>query len=311
MSVIGISNGKSKKIELVKGISAWTYGYDGEKAYQIRKFNKKAHATLKFKYLFPYAGSLEFNAKNHTAKLWYKPKGAGYKFAKKLPKVYMMPIIDARADKKEFNGWTDEEYKRVAKQVADAIIKDRYAIGVQIDIEPFQPDHLPFYKYLKDFLNKHGKYCTMFTGPKRTNLMKQIFNSCNIVILSGYDLNGDGTPLEKYKKLFKSAVAKIDKLAKETNGRYMVGIPASASWGEWEYTVNAGGKDRKESGCKQEDYIKACLNILKKYKKSPEYIGVSLWQLKVGKKDEPKKVKKKTKFPNYIRPSIWKLLENY
>jgi hypothetical protein len=303
--------GEKKTVKLEKGISAWNYGYSDANAEKILEFNKKALPNLRFKYLFPYGGSLGFNPKTRTAEIWYNSEKNSNRFAEKLPELHMMPIIDARADKGEFNGWSDEEYRRAALQTAEVIINDRNAAGVQIDIEPFHPDHLPYYRNLKEALNKKGKYCTMFVGNKHPDLMRKIFQSCDIVILSGYDVNGDGTPLKKYRKAFKGAITRLDKIAKETKGKYMVGIPAAASWGEWEYIVDSKGKIIKRSGFKQEEYVKVCLDIVKNYKGSPEFLGLSLWQLSVGEKDEPLKVKKETKFPNYIRESIWERLEKY
>ena len=304
---------QAKAALLPRGLSAWSYSYDEGVATKIRSFNSQAKSNLQFKYFFPYAGSLGFNLKKREAKLYYKPTTTSDRYADSLPPgTFIMPIIDARADHKEFSDWTDEQYKAAALKVAAAIIKDSRAIGVQIDIEPFAEAHLPFYKYLRTQLNAHGKYSTMFVGPKNEQLMTKLFEACDILVLSGYDLNGENTGVAKYKKLLGNAVARVQKLASQTQGKYMVGIPAAASWGEYEYAVDKRGGNRIETGVKQDDYVQAALSVLKDYNKSPEFLGISLWQLsKMRATDDADKVTKRTKMPDYIRPSVWTLLENY
>ena len=306
--------GDQEKASLLpKGLSAWSYSYDEGVATKIRSFNSQAKSNFQFKYFFPYAGSLGFNLKKREAKLSYKPTKTSDRYANGLPPgTLFMPIIDARADHKEFSDWTDEQYKAAALKVAEAIIKDSRAIGVQVDIEPFAEAHLPFYKHLRTQLNAQGKYSTMFIGPKNEQLLTRIFEACDILILSGYDLNGENTGATKYKQLLGNAVARVQKVARQTRGKYMVGIPAAASWGEYEYTVDKGGGNRVETGVRQDDYVQTALSVLKDYNKSPEFLGISLWQLsKMRTTDDADTATKRTKMPDYIRPSVWTLLENY
>jgi hypothetical protein len=101
-------------------------------------------------------------------------------------------------------------------------------------------------------------------------------------------------------------------VAEETGGQYMVGIPAAASWGEFEYTAG-GDADRIEMGVKQEEYVQAAVDVVKAYRESPQYIGTALWHMSDPEKDfeEPEKATRRTKFPNVIRESVWKILEDY
>ena len=211
--------------------------------------------------------------------LSYSSRKVSDLYAKGLPPgALIMPIIDARADKKEFNNWTDAQYQAAALKVAAAIDKDSHAAGVQIDIEPFAEGHLPFYQDLRKELNAHGKYTTMFVGPG--NLM--------------------------------SVMERVQRVAAKTHGKYMVGIPAAASWGEYEYTVDRDGHNRVETGNRQEDYVRAALAVLRDYQKSPEFLGLSLWQLsKTQDADEPEQALGHSKFPDYIRPSVWQILTDY
>ena len=110
----------------------------------------------------------------------------------------------------------------------------------------------------------------------------------------------------------KGAVARFQQVAEETGGQYMIGIPAAASWGEFEYMAG-GDTDRVEMGVKQEEYVQAAVDAVKPYHQFPHYIGVSLWHMSDPEKDfeEPEKATRRTKFPNIIRESVWKILEDY
>ena len=311
-----LSDGKAANFShhaLPKGTSAWSYAYDERVLAKISDHNALASPDLKFTYFFPYAGSLDFDKEKRETRLSYDSEKISGKYAKGLPSgVFIMPIVDARADKGEFDGWMDEEYHAAALSVAVAINTDDRAAGVQIDIEPFSESHLPFYRHLRRELNARGKSITMFVGPKNEKLMTEIFASCDVVILSGYDLDGENPGVENYRRLLKKAVARVQKVASKTGGKFMVGIPAAASWGEFEYSVDAGGRNRTETGTRQEDYVRTALDVLKDYQGNPEFLGIALWQLSRSKdEDAPEKATRQTKFPDYIRPNVWQLLKEY
>ena len=297
---------------LPKGISTWVYHYSDRTSQQIRAFNSRALPHLRFRYFFPHAGWLRFAEQKGQSTLDCSTE-ITTAYAQTLPPdMLLMPIVDGRNDNGEFDGWTDEQYGEAARKVADFILADPNAAGVQIDIEPFRPDHLPFYKHLTERLNADGKYCTMFVGPKDKELLTRIFHSCNIVVMSGYDLNGEGMDLTAYRAAMKESLAKFEEVARETGGHYLIGIPAAASWGEFEY--EAGGEDgRIETGPKQEEYVQTALDTIKPYLESPHYLGLSLWHMYDPEKDfeEPEKATERTKFPNIIRESVWRLLEKY
>ena len=293
---------------LPKGISAWSYHLDKKLGAKVKEHNKKAKPQTKFTYFFPYAGSLEFKKGSRTASISYNAQKTSA-YARALPKgVLLMPIVDARDDKKAFCGWSDKEYADLAEKVAEQIVKDRHAAGAQVDVEPFNPSHLPFYKHLKEALNKKGKVLTMFAGIRKGAVMKQIFDACDIFVFSGYDGSGQNPGPEKYKASLTRKVARLQKLAHAVGGKYMVGIPAAASWGEYEYVIDKHG-EKTVTGHKQAEYVKASIEVLKEYDGKPEYIGMSLWVMShVATKDDPKA---KGNQPNFVRPEVWDLLEKY
>lgn len=309
----GKSGGKGKDkggdvtADLRRGISAWSYKQDKAIVAKIKAYNKKAKPENRFRYFFPYTGSLSFSSKGKGS-IYYDPKKDSF-YSRPLRKdVKMFPIVDARDDKKKFRDWSDAQYKKFAGEVADKIIKDRSAAGAQVDIEPFHPSHLPFYKHLKEALNAKGKILTMFVGAKKDPLLAEVFNSCDILVLSGYDGSGENPGPNKYKKVLTRNLARLRRVAKATGGKYMVGIPAAASWGEYEYVNEKNGK-KNDTGHKQVEYVKASLEALKTVEDDPNYLGIALWVMsRIREKDDPKA---KGKQPNYIREDIWKLLEKH
>ncbi len=297
---------------LPKGISTWVYHYSDGISRQVHEFNSRALPHLRFRYFFPYAGSVGFTDREGEAKVYYKSDAVSAYADTLPPGTSIMPIVDGRADKGEFSGWTDEQYAEAARKVADFIIADPNAAGVQIDIEPFRPDHLPFYRHLTEMLNAEGKHCTMFVGPKQKELLTTIFQSCNVVVMSGYDLNGEGMALDSYRASMKGSLTRFQQVAEETGGHYMIGIPAKSSWGEFELVVRKDGT-RKETGVKQEQYVQAALDAVKPYLDSPHYVGLSLWMMTDPEKavEEPADTTKPGSYPNVIRESVWEMLEKY
>ena len=298
---------------LPKGISTWVYRYSEGVSRQVKAFNEKALPYLQFRYFFPYGGSLGFDEEQKGEATVYYTGEATSAYARTLPPgLLIMPIFDGRTDAGEFDEWSEEQYREAARKVADKIIADPHAAGVQVDIEPFRPGHLPFYRHLREMLNAAGKYSTMFVGPREPELLTKIFEACDIVVMSGYDLSGEGSDLSTYRARMEEGVALFQQVAEATGGHYLVGIPAAASWGEYEYLVDQDGK-RTETGIKQEELVRAALEVVKVYQDRPQYLGTSLWHMSNPEKDfeEPDKVTELTKFPNVIRESVWRMLERY
>ena len=295
---------------LPRGISTWAYRYTDGMARQVKQYNSKASPEFRFRYYFAYGMGVSFDGEKKRISVQYR-SGPIESYAKALPRdVLVMPIVDGRNDDGAFDGWTEEEYREAARQVAEPILKDPSAAGVQVDIEPFSPAHLPFYRALREFLNAKGKYSTVFVGPGSVETMKQVFAACDAVVLSGYDIGGEGESVAEYREALRRGLARVQEAAEASGGHYLVGIPAAASWGEYEY-VAGGGAERKEGGGKQEQFVKAALDAVKPYRKLLQYLGLSLWHMSdpETEKEEPDQAKAGTKFPNVIRESVWRVLE--
>lgn len=130
--------------------------------------------------------------------------------------------------------------------------------------------------------------------------------------MSGYDLGRENMGVQAYREALRRGIASFQQTAEETGGHYMVGIPAAASWGEYEY-VAGGPQGRKETGTTQEEYVRAALEELKPYQKRPQFLGIALWHMSdpETESEEPDKATEPTKFPNVIRPRVWKMLGRY
>jgi hypothetical protein len=297
---------------LTRGTATWVYRFTAGTARQVKQFNSRARPETRFRYFFPYAGSPSFDAAHRTATMHYDA-AATRAYAKALPKgVLLLPIVDARNDDHAFDGWTESEYREAARQVAQPLLDDPNAAGVQIDIEPFTPAHLPFYRSLRQFLNAKGKYCTMFVGARDEETLKQIFIASDIVVISGYDLDREGLSLAAYKRDLANSLVRVQHAAEAVGSHYLLGIPAAASWGEYEY-IAGGDAPRKESGVKQEQYVQAALDVVKPYRQHPQYLGLSLWHMSdpETQHERPEAATSPTKFPDIIRPSVWRMLEQY
>jgi hypothetical protein len=306
-------NGKVNDLKpLPRGISTWAYRYADGVARQVIAFNQRARPEGRFRYFFPYGGSPSFDAQARRLTMRYDRAGVAA-YAKALPHdILIMPIVDGRDDDKAFDGWTDDQYREAARQVAQCILDDPNAAGAQVDIEPFSPGHLPFYAYLRQLLNAKGKYSTMFVGPWDEDTLARIFASCDIVVISGYDLDGEGMSLSRYRDALGNALVRVQQAAEAAGGHYLLGIPAAASWGEYEYLAG-GGAERKETGVKQEQYVQAALDAVKPYRSRPQYLGLSLWHMSdpETEREDPDQATTPTKFPDIIRPGVWRMLEQH
>lgn len=242
-------------------------------------------------------------------------------YAASLPRAIMLlPIVDGRNPEGAFDDWTDDGYREVAAEVARAVLDDPHAAGVHIDIEPFRPSHLPFYRHLREMLNARGKLTSMFVGFVSDEVMTGVFEACDIVVISGYDL-GCGNSLECYRNGMAGGLERVQRIAEATGGRYLVGIPAAASWGEYEYAAGEGC-EKRETGVKQEEYVRAATGLVCSLMNGPQCLGVSLWVMNDPETtaEDPTKgrcpggwrsVDGCCKFPNVIRDTVWKHLAGY
>jgi hypothetical protein len=295
-----------------RGLATWVYHYMPGIARQVKRFDGKARPGGRFRYFFPYAGSPSFGAARRSVTMHYDAT-ATRAYARALPRdVLLLPIVDARNDDKSFDGWTEEQYREAAREVARCVLDDPDAAGVQIDVEPFSPGHLPFYRSLRELLNAKGKYSTMFVGARDEETLKRIFAASDVVVISGYDLDVEGMSLARYEQALRGSLARVQRAAEAAGGHYLLGIPAAASWGEYEY-IAGGGAARRETGVKQEQYVQAALDAVKPYRNRPQYLGLSLWHMSdpETEHEQPEAARSPTKFPDVIRPSVWRMLERY
>jgi hypothetical protein len=303
-TVIARSGGRPP---IPRGISAWTYDYGGARVEQVKAHNASAPEHRKFRYLFPYAGSVSFGPGRTFTTSWDGETTARYVAA--LGKgIWMLPIFDGRQDKDEFSGWTETEYGALAEKVAAHILADPNARGVQVDIEPFRDAHLPFYEALGKRLRAGGKLMTGFISPGRSEqVLRRMYAACDIVVLAGYDFELPNPAA--YGNALDNHLAKCNRIAAETGGVTMVGIPAAAAWAEHEYTgeVVDGACKRRETGYTQEQWLGAAVSAVGKHEDDPAQVGVALWVLTGRTRGEPGECLPSYQ-PDFISSECWKLV---
>jgi len=294
---------------LPPGISAWTYSWSPVVVDLVRKHDLAAPPDRRFRYLFPYCGSVEVDGKTKTVSVWYSDQ-VSCAFSRSLPGTRMLAIVDGRQDKGEFDDWSATQYETAARLVAEKVLADPCATGVQIDIEPFRASHVPFYLHLRRLLNAKGRIVTAFTGPGMPEpVIRGMFEACDILVIAGYDF-GEATPGE-YRDSLDGALRKCARIGTAVGGRFMVGVPAAASSLEYEYEDGENCK-RKESGFKQTDWLGAALEAVARHEQDPGYVGIALWVL-----DEPPKAlpaplgKKCGTFPWWITDEAWALVRTF
>lgn len=292
---------------LPRGISAWTYDYDEVRVAQIKAHNAAAPEHARFRYLFPYAGSISFG-KDRTFTTSWSPDGPAKYAAALGPGILLLPIFDGRQDGKEFNGWSATEYEAAAGNVAALILTDPHAAGVQIDIEPFHPDHLPFYEALGAKLRAGGKLMTGFIGASKPDeVLRRMYAACDIMVLSGYDYELP-TP-DQYGAALERHLQICHRFAKAAGTLTLVGIPAAGSWAEHEYTgvVEDGRLVRKETGFTQPQWLGAAVRAVAAHESDSTHLGVALWVLTGRTHRDPGETLKSYQ-PDFIREECWALL---
>ncbi len=256
-----------------RGISAWVYDYSEGRMQAIRDYNSQVPDQRKFNYLFPYCGSLTATGKGEYH-LYYKGWLSSV-FKPKLRNCLVLPIVDGWHNG-QFNDWTKEQYEEAAQQVAEKIINDPNADGVQMDIEPYNNGQLYFYQHLGKLLRAKGKILTHFLWGHTPQNDPAIFKACDIVVLSGYDYHPENKSAQEYGKMLADGVNNMLRLARSVNGKLMVGIPVMPSCHEYEY--KQGDCGHVDTGNKQTDYISQAVEVLCRYQDDPNYIGWALWQ---------------------------------
>jgi hypothetical protein len=305
-SAIGEAVPSSERLQI--GTSAWTYDFSAARVAAIKAFNAKVPAGRMFRSLFPYAGSVEVNGVSRTVTVAYS-RGTVTAYVEALgPGIRMLPIVDGRQDQGEFNNWSATEYEAAAILVADRILGDADAAGVQIDIEPFKPSHAPFYAALGKRLRAAGKLTTGFMGPGQPpETLKAMYQACDVVVIAGYDFALE-TPAA-YQKALAAALGRVHAIAKSVGGHSLLGIPASASWGEHEYhgEIQDGKCLRKDSGFKQTEWLTAALAAYAEHEQDSTLVGLALWQLAEPPTATPPACQRGD-HPDFISAEAWSLL---
>ncbi|GAC1352175.1 MAG: hypothetical protein NVS3B20_10190 [Polyangiales bacterium] len=290
-----------------KGISGWIYVTTDALANKLIAYDKAVQAkseggNRRVRYLFPYAGALGITGTTFgTHTLSYKPSASAF-YATRLPYAAMLPIIDS-ADGANFKQWSAADQAQLAIEVSKPILADPNAVGLQIDIEPFDPATVPFYTKLRALLNGSAKVLTAFTG--RTN--GAIYGAVDIVVLSGYDLGITPLTTINYTTTLAKMVSKAVASAKAGGSTLLVGVPASASHEEY---ATQSGTCHVDTGYTQEQWLQAAWKAVCPSYFDSAFLGLALW--KVG--DSPLATPHGStclRNPGDISDSAWTMLADF
>jgi len=277
----------SHAVTIPNGNGIWIYDNQTNWKKQLTNLNRKATERAKIKYLFTYAGHFDINPRTHGVK--FIRSGSDAKFYLDMEKkgMWVIPTVAAPVANGKFSHWSDAEYAKAAKVIADFIDKHQQFKGVQIDFEPFDKSQLPFYQALARDLEKHNRLLFIFVeAPKADKALFKAIEPNTIVIMSGYDLDyvGDNpnqpVPPDVYGGRLEKFVKRVDRLGKKYQRHYMVAIPAIATSYEWgSKTVTIDGKSvTYKNRFPMSGYLLAALKRVNKIN-NPFYVGYSVWAL--------------------------------
>jgi len=290
---------------LVPGLSAWEYSGNLKlHSEQVSAHDARAPADRKFRYFFPYAGWAGFYGSTAEDMLFSYHKEVACAFQAELPGVNVWVTVDARQDNREFNDWTPEEYDLAAGRIADAVLADPCAHGVHVDIEPFHPSHQPFYASLRDRLTKGGKLTSLFAHGEWAT--PEMLASVDLFVVSGYDALGSPSDPTQFGPYLDRQLGNLAANAKKVEGHYMLGIPASASWGEWERTQGPDCPDGEISGHTMGEYLAGVMEAYCAHRADPRFLGMSLWAM--GREPDAECTRGCCRYPTEVTAEAWTTL---
>lgn len=257
----------SKKLKNPKrGSVAWIYGRSTEECERIKTYNKNSTKPLAM--LLVYAGSLDFD--KGGAKFTGLEQGVLQFYRDQLPAdVEIHANVDASAGK-NLGILPLDEQESLAKKVALEVNRLACVDGLSVDIEPYVSEALPFYIYLKKYLEKP-------LGAALGAWDRHLLRVVDYPVLMNYDLAS--TPA-KYRETAGSRFQAFATDASAAGARYFLGVPFVATHNEYEYMENRKTGEKKKTPYVMEEYVAAAQQAfleLPKIAQDPNYGGVAVW----------------------------------
>lgn len=284
-----------------RGATAWIYGRSAEECERIKTYNKTANKPLVM--LLVYAGSLDFE--KGAAKFTGLDQGVLQFYRDQLPpEVEVHANVDASAGK-NLGLLSQEEQEGLAKKVALEINRLPAVDGLNVDIEPYVSEALPFYIYLKKYLEKP-------LGAALGAWDRHLLRVVDYPVLMNYDL---ATTPAKYREAAASRFQAFATDASAAGARYFLGVPFVATHNEYEYTESRKTGERKKTPYLMEEYVAAAHQAFlesSKIAKDPNYGGIAIWGfLDPKKKGVGAPSAEWGFFPDRIKPECWEYLSKF
>ncbi|NCC50355.1 MAG: hypothetical protein EOM20_03980 [Spartobacteria bacterium] len=280
---------------LPHGTAAWCYGDPREVVEQVRAYNATAADEHKIRYLFPYAGSIEFTQEAGYSMSWH-PTNAHFLAEALGPEMMIMPMIDGLSHLAEF--LEPETWEQLALDITRRLDADDLLYGLQLDIEPFDT---VLHQLFARLMEHTDKPITTAAGL----WTQDTFRYTDMIVLMGYDWAY--TP-DTFSAKAGNMIPRFLQDAEQAGGKAMVGLPAIATHHEFEsYALTEGGP-RTSTGYTMAEYVQRAMQITQSADAPGDvFVGYCLWAFHPadglhGPRDT------KWYFPSLIEEDVWKLL---
>lgn len=288
-----------------KGNAAWVYdmksGETGMWADELKSYNSEAKSGAQINTVFSYGGDME----------WYSPAGQVYfdqsaqsaaqKYQADGNKPYIVAVVDGRMDgtqsySPDLSKRTEAEVLAWADDTAALYCSFPIVSGLQVDLEPVKDPYtthlILFIKQLSSNLRSRERNCVSAAHPNgrsisvfgfaeaATTEMWTALGPNGYFMMSGYDLSsapaGTPSPVDAYFTAYAAAIQKMVSSAEAAKGKFMIGIPASASAHEFEtYTTEKGVVTKGAES--QLLYTQAAVEKSQSLCSNPQFLGLALW----------------------------------
>jgi hypothetical protein len=276
-------------------------GAAGMWADELKQYNSEAKSAAQINTVFSYGGDFE----------WYSPAGQTYypevsqlaaqKYQAIGSNTYIVAVVDGRMDgaasySPDLSKRTEAEVLAWADDTAALYCSFPIVGGLQVDLEPIKDPyttHLTlFIQRLSSNLRSRERNCVCAAHPNGRSIsvfgfpeaatpeMWKALGPNGYYMMSGYDLSSApaGTPSQPdvYLTAYTSAVKEMVSSAQAAKGKFMIGIPASASAHEFEtYTTEKGVVTKGAQS--QLLYTQAAVEHSASLCSNEQFLGLALW----------------------------------
>jgi hypothetical protein len=284
--------------DLPRGLAAWCYQDMRLNAATIKAANAQAPEAWKIRYAFVWGGDLDFDdGQAHLA--------LDFSLARQLAAelkgehVMVFPMVDGTSFAAE--GLSPADWRRLGRELANAIDAEPTLAGLHFDIEPHTDDLHWLFAEVKSHSSKPLSAAVGAWSPES-------FRYVDFLVLMGYDL---ATNPKAYEKAAGPFVERFMADAAAAGGRAMIGLPFIATHREFEARKESAISAPQPNGYSMLQYVDAGLRATKKAVQGRDaaFMGFSIWALHPqeglhGRQD------KAWFYPTQLSESLWARLRD-